>query len=613
MIKYRKDIDGLRAYAVIAVIVFHLGYLPNGYLGVDVFFVISGFLITSIIYSELANGSFSIWNFYERRIRRIIPLLLFITVTAFSVGLFLMLPDDLENLAQSVIASNFSSNNILMLITSADYWATKNEYKPLMHTWSLGIEEQYYLIYPFLLLLVAKIRLRFLYHFLILTSIISIVLFLFYGNPADRFYLLQYRYFELSTGGLFSIAIFGKKPTNPFIKYIFSLSALGILACFLTPGLTNQFLIIATTILTVLLLTSGGLTNENHIISKYFLQNSVVVYIGKISFSLYLWHQLIFAFSRYAFFEKITFSKSLILLSLTFILSILTYNFIENLFRSRKLLSTRKAFIILSLTFLVSTSSALYIYLIGGVYKDFDVIGLTPEDVKKQGYNLFSGSDNVHIHYNELVRDLDKPFNELNKRNILIVGNSYGRDVANIFLEYQADVINEFRYFDINRAKKDENIKKRWKNADLIIFAADGFLSKDWILDIGQVFDFEIEFEKIFVFGTKDYGYSNGIHYNKMSSISDFSTYYANMRQGTLEDEKLLQTEWGTNYISLISPIIDKEGKIRIFDDEGRFISQDTVHLTKAGAIFYSKILRKVIERLLNYNVLPTTNVPYSG
>ena len=130
MIKYRNDIDGLRAYAVIAVIIFHLGFLPNGYLGVDVFFVISGFLITSIIYKELTNNSFSIWKFYERRIRRIIPLLLFITTTAFGFGLILMLPDDLENLAQSVVASNFSANNILMLITSADYWATKNEYKP---------------------------------------------------------------------------------------------------------------------------------------------------------------------------------------------------------------------------------------------------------------------------------------------------------------------------------------------------------------------------------------------------------------------------------------------------------------------------------------------------
>jgi len=152
MKKYRKDIDGLRAYAVIVVIIFHLGFLPNGYLGVDIFFVISGYLITSIIYKQLLDDSFSVYRFYQRRIKRIIPLLLFISTFAFILGLIFMLPDDLENLAQSVVSSNLSANNILMLITSSDYWAVKNEYKPLMHTWSLGIEEQYYLIYPFILL-----------------------------------------------------------------------------------------------------------------------------------------------------------------------------------------------------------------------------------------------------------------------------------------------------------------------------------------------------------------------------------------------------------------------------------------------------------------------------
>jgi peptidoglycan/LPS O-acetylase OafA/YrhL len=130
MKKYRKDIDGLRAYAVIVVIIFHLGFLPNGYLGVDIFFVISGYLITSIIYKQLLDDSFSVYRFYQRRIKRIIPLLLFISTFAFILGLIFMLPDDLENLAQSVVSSNLSANNILMLITSSDYWAVKNEYKP---------------------------------------------------------------------------------------------------------------------------------------------------------------------------------------------------------------------------------------------------------------------------------------------------------------------------------------------------------------------------------------------------------------------------------------------------------------------------------------------------
>ena len=145
---YRTDIDGLRTIAIIPVILFHLGYMSNGYLGVDIFFVISGYLIKGIGFNELEENKFNILKFYERRLRRIIPLVLFTTTIAFLIGIIFMLPDDLENLCQSIFATNFSVNNILMYTTSADYWVVKNDYKPLMHTWSLGIEEQFYLFYP---------------------------------------------------------------------------------------------------------------------------------------------------------------------------------------------------------------------------------------------------------------------------------------------------------------------------------------------------------------------------------------------------------------------------------------------------------------------------------
>src|SRR5690349_7687321 len=150
--QFRKDIQGLRALAVIVVIIFHLGFLPNGYLGVDVFFVISGFLIIGIINKDFINGTYSIKDFYVRRFRRIIPLVLLTGLVALILGTYFMLPDDLENLSQSIIATNFFSNNILQLITVRNYWDIMNEYKPLMHTWSLGVEEQFYIVIPFLFL-----------------------------------------------------------------------------------------------------------------------------------------------------------------------------------------------------------------------------------------------------------------------------------------------------------------------------------------------------------------------------------------------------------------------------------------------------------------------------
>ena len=202
--KYRSDIDGLRAIAVFSVIFFHLKCTNNGYLGVNVFFVISGYLITSIIFKEVENNTFSILKFYERRIRRIIPLVLFTSFIAFILGLVFMLPDDLENLSQSVIASNMSLNNLLMFKTSSNYWAIKNDFKPLMHTWSLGIEEQFYLFYPFIFFFLKKKKSTIL-KVLIVTTIVSLIAFIFSNNTSAKFYFIHYRFFELSIGGIAAI------------------------------------------------------------------------------------------------------------------------------------------------------------------------------------------------------------------------------------------------------------------------------------------------------------------------------------------------------------------------------------------------------------------------
>lgn len=256
---YRSDIDGLRAFAVISVVLFHLGFLPNGYLGVDIFFVISGYLITSIIFDKAKKGEFSIWDFYQRRIRRIIPLLLFTTSLALIMGIFLMLPDDLDNLAQSVFASNLSANNILMYITSSDYWSVKNEYKPLMHTWSLGVEEQYYLIYPFLFLFLQGKKSKYIFPFLVLLTIISFFFFFLSNNSAQKFYLLHHRFFEFSIGGLG--AIYFKNRTiniNHFSKGLIFMAMLFITTVIISSVTTyNDIKIILITFSTTGLLILG--------------------------------------------------------------------------------------------------------------------------------------------------------------------------------------------------------------------------------------------------------------------------------------------------------------------------------------------------------------------
>jgi peptidoglycan/LPS O-acetylase OafA/YrhL len=152
--KYRAEIDGLRALAVLPVILFHAGFekFSGGYVGVDVFFVISGYLITTIIISEMAEDNFSILNFYERRARRILPALFFVMLACFPFAWFWLAPDDLKDFGESLFAVSIFSSNILFWLESG-YFDTAAELKPLLHTWSLAVEEQFYILFPIFLIL----------------------------------------------------------------------------------------------------------------------------------------------------------------------------------------------------------------------------------------------------------------------------------------------------------------------------------------------------------------------------------------------------------------------------------------------------------------------------
>lgn len=280
---YRKDIDGLRAYAVLAVVLFHFGYLPNGFLGVDVFFVISGYLITGIIYGKILQNDFSIKDFYIRRTKRIIPLVSFICIVSLILGMLFMLPDDFENLAQSIVATNFFNNNTLQVITTKNYWDVINEFKPLMHTWSLAIEEQYYLFYPFLLVFIAKFRVKLLLPILTVLTFLSIGLFFSPLQNYYKFYLLPFRFFELSIGGIAAIILNGK-----IIKHKFPTAltiALIVILCFDLEFLNKELALFITVIITCGIIISDNALNK---FSSLLLENKLMCFIGKISFSFYI-------------------------------------------------------------------------------------------------------------------------------------------------------------------------------------------------------------------------------------------------------------------------------------------------------------------------------------
>ena len=210
--KYRPDIDGIRALAVLAVVIFHakLG-LSGGYAGVDVFFVISGFLITGIILRELKNGTFSFVSFWERRIRRILPALAAVTAAILAAGWFLLVPDDYRSLGRQILALVLCASNV-QLYREDGYFATRSEEKPALHTWSLSVEEQFYLAAPFLLWLAFRWnRQRAVPTILATLAIITatsfaLAVYASYRKPSAAFFLLPYRAWELGVGSLLVLA-----------------------------------------------------------------------------------------------------------------------------------------------------------------------------------------------------------------------------------------------------------------------------------------------------------------------------------------------------------------------------------------------------------------------
>ena len=211
---YRPDIDGLRAIAVMSVILFHAGFkiFQGGYVGVDVFYVISGYLITTIILGELKTNSFSFINFYERRARRIIPALSVMMLVCIPVAWLLFLPNNIRNFYKSIIATSIFVSNILFWRESG-YFASGTELKPLLHTWSLALEEQYYFIFPFILFFIFKKNKKLITYVLIASLILSLILCQWGSShiPGSTFYLLPTRGWEFILGSLASLVVERKK------------------------------------------------------------------------------------------------------------------------------------------------------------------------------------------------------------------------------------------------------------------------------------------------------------------------------------------------------------------------------------------------------------------
>lgn len=338
---YRREIDGLRALAVLPVILFHAGFqtFSGGFVGVDVFFVISGYLITSILLAELQQGDFSIINFYERRARRILPALFFIMFVCLPFAWLWLLPQDLKEFSESLAAVSGFASNVLFWKTTG-YFESDAALKPLLHTWSLAVEEQYYLFFPVLLMLIWRTGKNLISSLLVIIFVLSLCLaqWGFFAGPEAKFYLLPTRAWELLIGAFLAFYSLGRDKIASSKMLSESGGVIGFIlilyAIFYFDNSTpspSLYILVPTIGAGLIIFYSSSETAVGKL-----LGNKSLVFVGLLSYSAYLWHQPILAFAKHRSLDEISHLEALLLIFLTFILSFFSWRYVETPFRDKE-------------------------------------------------------------------------------------------------------------------------------------------------------------------------------------------------------------------------------------------------------------------------------------
>jgi peptidoglycan/LPS O-acetylase OafA/YrhL len=430
LVPIRLEIQGLRGIAILLVAAYHLNipYFSGGFIGVDIFFVISGYIITKIILKEIKNNSFSLIKFYEKRIRRILPAYLVVAFITLLASYIFLMPSKLIDFAKALVASLFYISNFFFTYSYNYFFEGSNV--SLLHTWSLSIEEQFYIFYPLIFIFLIKIYqknyLKFFTISLVILTLFSFFLsnyMVFNGFNAIAFYNLPTRIWQLSLGALVFILEEKYIATNLKRNVVFSEFILffSILSIFFASILMNKNTL-HPSFITLIPVSAAGLIIFYSNYSKFFLnilKIKFLCYFGKISYSLYLWHFVIIFHIKDIFgYENETINIFLSII-ISILLSDLSYRFIENPFRNKKKISLKITviFIIFSYLFLIGLSILIY---------------------QQKGFSKRTLINNLQLDNEILFRefrdhiliDKNKTY-EKNKTKVIIVGDSYGRGFYN--------------------------------------------------------------------------------------------------------------------------------------------------------------------------------------
>ncbi len=611
---YRPEIDGLRAVAVLPVILFHAGVdlFSGGYVGVDIFFVISGYLISSIIMSDLSDDKFTVRKFYERRARRILPALIFVVLCCLPFAWFWMLPAQLAQFGEGMISVSLFASNILFWMQSG-YFAPSAELNPLLHTWSLAVEEQFYLFFPIIMMLVWRFAPRLLFAGVLAVTIASLGLAQWASTEmaGANFYLIPTRAWELGLGVLCALweRKMGPKESNVLAGLGLVLIAMSI---FLFDDLTPMPSVYG-------LLPVGGtamiilFAGQGNLIAK-LLSIRPVIMVGLISYSAYLWHQPMFAFTRLRFGDDATTLVFLGLSIASLVMGYISWRFVERPFRAGPHTLVKSQGMIFALAigglisliaiggFLAGTKGAMF------RYSDAD---------RKILRDLENPEIGDYVKYRFNTR-LDKGFEGAGTR-VLVVGDSYAQDFVNVLYEGKVKpsislsthyipvgcgnllTDKDFTdHIDIHRrarcAQYDRydsvEIRHRISQADYVIIAS-SWRSWEWkflpetIAALSALTD-----GKVILVGRKQFRRVN-LQDIVTSDSDDRSEERSPIPRALAKLNKWMRGGV-PHFIDISGAICGDWATCLIYTPDGYLISHDGAHLTKAGAKFAAQRLFEI-------------------
>ena len=649
---FRPEIQGLRGIAVLLVLIYHLDIplFKGGFIGVDIFFVISGYIITKIILNEIENNTFSLKKFYERRIRRILPAYLIVSSSTLIVSYFVLMPSKLIDFAKSLISTLFFVSNIFFTY-SYNYFFEGSE-TSLLHTWSLSVEEQFYIFYPlfflFFLVFAKKNYLKFMTPTLILIGIFSFSLsnyLVFNGYNSIAFYNLHTRSWQLILGAL--TFIFEKKYNyeNSRGNVIFSELTLfvAILIIFFSAIFMNKN-VLHPSYITLIPVFALSLMIYCSNYSKFFikiLKNKFLSFIGNISYSLYLWHFVIIYYVNEIFINESKVFNVFFSIFLSFLSATLTYKYIENPIRDKKKVNFKKViiFIIAFYSFLISSSFLIY-------HKN----GFSHKSLVK---NIQKDNEILFREFRESIANDKSSLFKNDKTKLIVVGNSYGRGFYN-FIKLNNNLYKniDIRMFDIKNVdcllntiltkeivdacnnSKEYQLKNidyknnilNFLNSEIVFFVSTW--EKNEIENLNNISKLKSIYpEKEFIIVSKQPEFLFKKPLKNIWLYTEIDLYLDEKGEKIIENsnDEYLKNFFDKKYFDLIDNDVrnvnkalfsfTKDNKIQYFDvfslicdqdkkkchsltDNGEKVFFDNGHISVSGSIFFGKIFQNEINKI---------------